>query len=124
VTKLCAGGTICIFAQISVDAVVDVSGHLPLAETFTALPQPARLMDTRAGETTVDGQAPAPEWPSAAPCAKCRSPVVPGCPPQRREGTGFVSETPRHAAFGSRVTVVRERNAASRGRWLTGNRCS
>jgi hypothetical protein len=57
VTKLGTGGKVCVYAQTSVDVVVDVSGHLPLADTFTALAQPARLMDTRPGEPTVDGQA-------------------------------------------------------------------
>lgn len=57
VTKLGTGGTVCVYAQTTVDVVVDVSGHLPLADTFAALAQPARLMDTRAGEPTVDGQA-------------------------------------------------------------------
>lgn len=55
VTKLGTGGTICVFAQTTVDLVIDVSGHLPRAETFTALSQPARLTDSRSGEPTVDG---------------------------------------------------------------------
>ena len=57
VTKLGTGGTVCVFAQTTVDVVVDISGHIPRADTFTALDQPARLMDTRPGEPTVDGQA-------------------------------------------------------------------
>ena len=47
----------CFFAQTTVDVVVDTAGHIPGVDTFTPLPQPARLMDTRAGEPTVDSQA-------------------------------------------------------------------
>jgi hypothetical protein len=57
ITKVGTGGKVCFFAQTTVDVIVDVSGSIPRTDTFTALPQPARLMDTRAGEPTVDGQA-------------------------------------------------------------------
>ena len=47
------GGT-CIYASASTDIVVDVSGEFPSNAGLTVL-QPRRLLDTRAGYTTIDG---------------------------------------------------------------------
>ncbi|MCU1395357.1 MAG: hypothetical protein JWM34_3785 [Ilumatobacteraceae bacterium] len=54
ITKLSAGGEVCIFTQSPVDVIVDVFDILPDAGV-TALATPARLLDTRAGQPTVDG---------------------------------------------------------------------
>ncbi len=50
-----ADGKVSIYTSTTTDLVVDVSGHLPTG-TYTALPNAARLADTRPGGTTVDGQ--------------------------------------------------------------------
>ena len=50
VAKLGTGGTVCIFALTTTDVIVDVAGSFPAADGFTPLPNPARLLDTRAGQ--------------------------------------------------------------------------
>lgn len=55
ITKLGRSGTICILTQSPTHLIVDLSGYLPADSGYTAL-LPARLMDTRKGEPTVDGQ--------------------------------------------------------------------
>ncbi|MBI5088414.1 MAG: hypothetical protein HZB15_06005 [Actinobacteria bacterium] len=54
ISKLGAAGTVCLFAQRTVHVVVDVNGAFPPTTSYVAL-NPARLMDTRPGEPTVDG---------------------------------------------------------------------
>ncbi len=54
ISKIGMNGTVCIFNQSTTQLVVDVDGYFPSATTFAAL-NPARLLDTRTGFTTVDG---------------------------------------------------------------------
>ncbi len=57
-TRLGADGSVSIFnAAGSVHLVVDVAGYYPAVGTFVAI-NPARLADTRAGQSTIDGQGP------------------------------------------------------------------
>ena len=56
VTALSATGTVCIFASNPTDVIVDVFGELD-PSTFSPMAQPARLMETRDGYGTVDGNA-------------------------------------------------------------------
>ncbi|MCU1391670.1 MAG: hypothetical protein JWM34_98 [Ilumatobacteraceae bacterium] len=53
--KLGDGGTICVYANVATDAVLDVGGSFAPGASFTPL-APARLLDSRAGGVTVDGQ--------------------------------------------------------------------
>jgi hypothetical protein len=55
ITRLAADGTVCIYNQAPAHLIVDVFNVLPAA-TFTPLANPARLVDTRPGEATTDGQ--------------------------------------------------------------------
>ncbi|MCU1395004.1 MAG: hypothetical protein JWM34_3432 [Ilumatobacteraceae bacterium] len=55
VTKIGTDGNVCILASQSMDLVVDAAGWFPTESTLVAT-SPARLLDTRAGHTTVDGQ--------------------------------------------------------------------
>jgi hypothetical protein len=56
VAKIGTGGKVCIFTQSPAQLVADVDGYLPGMTTYTPL-LPARLLETRPGLTTVDGQA-------------------------------------------------------------------
>ena len=56
ITKLSASGTICVYTQVAADLLIDVFNVLP-AGAVTALDNPARLLDTRVGQPTIDGQA-------------------------------------------------------------------
>jgi glucose/arabinose dehydrogenase len=56
VAKIGTGGKVCIFTQSPAQLVADVDGYLPGTTTYTPL-LPARLLETRPGLTTVDGQA-------------------------------------------------------------------
>jgi hypothetical protein len=55
IAKLSATGTICLYTLAGVDLVVDVTGALPTTPGYTPL-VPTRLLDTRPGEATIDGQ--------------------------------------------------------------------
>ena len=55
VSKIGDNGTVCVFAQSSLHLVADVNGYFPAATTFSAL-LPARLLDSRPNQPTVDGQ--------------------------------------------------------------------
>lgn len=55
VAHLGSTSTVCIFTNREIDLVVDVVGAVPASSTLTTL-NPARLLDTRAGQPTVDGQ--------------------------------------------------------------------
>ncbi len=48
-------GTICVFANRTADMIIDVAGFLPNGSPITGL-LPARLLETRPGEPTSDGQ--------------------------------------------------------------------
>ena len=55
VTGLSAAGTACLFVGTNgVNLVADVSGFFPASSGYSPL-TPARLLDTRAGESTIDG---------------------------------------------------------------------
>ena len=54
VTDLSATGTVCVFALVETHVAVDVAGSWP-AGAIVALDAPRRLLDTRVGEPTVDG---------------------------------------------------------------------
>ena len=53
--ELGADGRICLFSERATHLIVDVNGVFPAESLFTPW-WPARLADTRAGGTTVDGQ--------------------------------------------------------------------
>lgn len=52
--RLSADGTVCIFTSVATDLVADVTGSVPNEGSPTAL-TPARLFDSRASGSTVDG---------------------------------------------------------------------
>ncbi|MET0663842.1 MAG: reprolysin-like metallopeptidase [Ilumatobacteraceae bacterium] len=54
VAKVGAGGKVCVFAEVPLDLLVDVNGFVPSGSTVGSL-APARLFDSRADGTTVDG---------------------------------------------------------------------
>jgi hypothetical protein len=56
VTGLGADGRVCLYTMATVDMVVDLGGHLPVAAPVSSAP-PARVLDSRAGPglSTVDG---------------------------------------------------------------------
>jgi hypothetical protein len=49
-------GLVCIYTSAALDLAVDVNAYVPTDSTLGTL-EPARLLETRAGATTVDGQA-------------------------------------------------------------------
>ncbi len=53
--SLSATGTLCVFTQRAMDLVVDVTAYTP-AGAIVDQQQPARLLETRPGEPTVDAQ--------------------------------------------------------------------
>ena len=55
VAKVGAGGTVCVFAEVPFDLLVDVNGFVPAGSTVGSL-SPARLLDSRVGGGTIDGQ--------------------------------------------------------------------
>ena len=55
VAKIGTGGTVCVFTSSGIDLVTDVNGYFPTATSYKPL-DPARLLDTRPGFTTVDGR--------------------------------------------------------------------
>ena len=59
VSKLGTNGTVTITTSAPVHLVIDVTGWFPEGSGFEAI-VPARLADTRPGQPTVDGAAPAP----------------------------------------------------------------
>lgn len=57
VAKLGADGTVCLFTGVSgAHLIVDVAGYLPAGADYVPL-NPGRLLDTRPGRPTVDGDA-------------------------------------------------------------------
>lgn len=48
-------GKVCVYTSVAVNLIVDVTGYMPSASKYRAM-SPARLMDTRASGTTIDGQ--------------------------------------------------------------------
>jgi hypothetical protein len=55
IAKIGAGGAVCIYTLTTTHLVVDVNGYFPASSTFTPL-DPARLLETRSGLSTVDHQ--------------------------------------------------------------------
>jgi hypothetical protein len=55
VAKVGAGGKVCVFAEVPIDLLVDVNGYVPAGSSVGSL-SPARLLDSRPGLATVDGQ--------------------------------------------------------------------
>jgi hypothetical protein len=55
VAKIGAGGQICLFTLSRSHFLIDVAGYFP-SGTFEPLATPARILETRAGQTTADGQ--------------------------------------------------------------------
>src|SRR5262249_41043296 len=49
------GGAVCFYAQVDVHLVVDVEGYFGPGSPYSSL-VPARLLDTRAGSPTIDGE--------------------------------------------------------------------
>ena len=49
-----AGGAVCVFSSQTVHMVIDVNGVFPPTTSYVAI-NPARVLDTRIGQTTVDG---------------------------------------------------------------------
>ncbi len=55
VSKVGLGGKVCIYSQTATDLIADVDGYFPTISGYVSL-TPARLLETRSGLTTVDGQ--------------------------------------------------------------------
>lgn len=55
VTALSASGTVCVFASNPTNVIIDVFGEFN-PDDYAAMYSPARLMETRAGLATTDGQ--------------------------------------------------------------------
>jgi hypothetical protein len=55
VAKLGVGGTVCVYTQSATQLIVDASGWFPAISDLVPL-DPARLMESRSGLITVDGQ--------------------------------------------------------------------
>lgn len=56
VARLGVDGSICVFTQSAANVIVDVAGYFADSSVLVPLGAPARLLDTRAGQPTVDGQ--------------------------------------------------------------------
>jgi hypothetical protein len=56
IAKIGSGGLVCLFNSAATHLIVDVAGYFPGVDAFVPLPAPARLLDTRPGNTTVDGK--------------------------------------------------------------------
>ena len=55
ISKVGTAGKVCLFVSVATHLVVDVSGYFPLGTSLQSL-NPARVLDTRAGQPTFDGQ--------------------------------------------------------------------
>ncbi len=56
IAKVGAGGKVCLVSTTTTHLVVDVAGYFPTLTAFVPLAAPARLVDSRPGFSTVDGQ--------------------------------------------------------------------
>ncbi len=54
IVKVGTGGTVCLFSDQTTHLIADVNGAFPTGSAYQAL-DPARLLDTRPGTTTIDG---------------------------------------------------------------------
>ena len=52
--KVGTGGKVCLFVSNGTQLIVDVNGYFPATSTFHSM-NPARVLETRPGQTTVDG---------------------------------------------------------------------
>ena len=55
ITQIGIGGKVCLFTYGATQLVTDINGYFPAGTSFTAM-TPARLLDSRGGSATVDGQ--------------------------------------------------------------------
>ncbi len=55
VAKVGVGGKVCVFTFAAANVLVDVNGYIPAGSDVVSL-SPARLLDSRVGGATVDGQ--------------------------------------------------------------------
>ena len=55
VAKIGASGSVCIFTNSAIDLVADINGYFPAGTAYQPL-DPARLLETRAGLSTIDAQ--------------------------------------------------------------------
>jgi Protein of unknown function (DUF4038)/Putative collagen-binding domain of a collagenase len=55
ITRLGVGGVVCVYASSATDLIIDVSGYVPSSSSLVTF-APARLLESRAGLSTVDGQ--------------------------------------------------------------------
>ena len=56
ISKLGAGGQVCLFTSAASHLVVDAGGYFPTTMVYVPLATPARLLDSRPGGPTADGQ--------------------------------------------------------------------
>jgi hypothetical protein len=56
ISKLGAGGQVCLFTSAATHLVVDAGGYFPTTTVYVPLAAPARLLDSRPGGPTADGQ--------------------------------------------------------------------
>jgi hypothetical protein len=54
IVKVGDGGQVCLFTQSATHLVVDVAGYFPVGSSLSSL-VPARLLESRAGLSTIDG---------------------------------------------------------------------
>ncbi len=55
IVKIGAGGRVCIYSNVAAHVIADINGFYPAGSSFTSL-APARVLDTRAGTATIDGE--------------------------------------------------------------------
>ncbi len=55
VSKVGAAGAVCVFSSSATHLVVDIDGYFPAVTSYRSL-DPARLLETRPGLTTIDGR--------------------------------------------------------------------
>jgi predicted outer membrane repeat protein len=55
ITKIGASGKICLYTNVATHLLVDVNGYYPNGAAFNAI-EPGRLLDSRPGASTIDGQ--------------------------------------------------------------------
>ena len=55
IAQVGASGKVCIYTSNTTHLVVDVNGYFPAGSSYAAL-VPGRLMETRSGLSTIDGQ--------------------------------------------------------------------
>ncbi len=56
IAKIGSAGKVCFEAAAGTHLIVDAAGYFPTANAYVPLAAPARLVDTRPGESTADGQ--------------------------------------------------------------------